>query len=158
MFYALWHTEEVNPPSIATEEKKAENIADEVIISKSTLPVPPASGETYLQAKDEELMHQEVEKEAGVSNLTPQQIQTQTEAVYEALTPENYEETMEEASINFDTLDEHVEKIEFEIAQEEEDRGDMDISELNDTELFNQQLMIDKIEEVNEEEIPIIEE
>lgn len=122
-FYALWHTEEVNIPKIPkqTKEKVIEDLSNKEIIPRSTLSVPEASLETHSPASDEKEMLQMMEKQEDIPNLTPEQMEAQTQAVYDSLTPEDYEETMQEANDAFDALDAHVEALDAQLAEEMQD-------------------------------------
>lgn len=120
VFYALWHSEEVNPPKALETSKKniVEDLANKEIIPKSTLTVPEASLETRSQEVDEKEMQEMMGKQEDIPNLTPQQMQVQTQAVYDSLTPEDYEETMEEATVAFEQLDTMVEEQDAKLAEE----------------------------------------
>ena len=123
-FYIFWHSGEDHSPKQIEhpQEKVVEDLTDAAVIPKinrkNTLPVPQAPLETHSQSADEEITSQMMEKETDIPNLTPQQMQTQTEAVYDALTPENYEETMEEAAVAFEQLDTMVEEQDAKLAEE----------------------------------------
>ena len=120
VFYALWHTEEVNPPKQIEkpQEKVIADLSTKPIIPKTTFVVPEASLETHTQEAEEKEMLQEMDKQASIPSLTPEQMQAQTEAVYDSLTPEDYDETMQEANEAFEALDAHVEALDVKLAEE----------------------------------------
>ncbi len=126
IFYALWHTEELNPPKIVEkqQEKTVEDLSDKAIVPKidhphSSIAMKNTAHTSVQSVKEPEMQKdEEMDKETDVPNLTPQQMQTQTEAVYDALTPENYEETMEEAAVAFEQLDTMVEEQDAKLAEE----------------------------------------
>jgi len=153
-FYAFWHSEEVNPPkSTKTSQKNlVDNISSKDIIVEDAVVVPEPSLETHSQVTDEKMM-QEIEKEADIPNLNPKQMQEKTQAIYDELTPENYEETMEEAVIAFDTLDSLVEEVDTKLGEEmqsSEEEISVDMEEGN-----SKEEQIDEVSSVleNEEEI-----
>ena len=153
VFYALWHTEEVNPPKVVEKSQKkvmVEDLSNKKIIPKKNLNenrpvVPEASPETHSQLSDEKEMSSMMEKQETIPNLTPEQMETKTQAVYDALTPEDYEETMSEASEAFEALDAHVEEVDAKLAEQREG-----IEEMNtDTQID------ESIEEQNDETMEI---
>lgn len=119
-FYALWHTEEVNPPKVVKkqQEKIVEELSGNTIIPKITLAVPEANLGTQTQEAEEKVILEEMTKHKDIPNLTPEQMQAQTEAVYDFLTPEDYDETMQEAEKAFEQLDAHAEALDAKLAEE----------------------------------------
>ena len=118
IFYSLWHTKEVNIPKIP-ELPKEKVIED--------LSVPKTSLEADAQMSEEKEMLSMSEKQETIPNLTPEQMETKTQAVYDALTPEDYEETMSEASEAFEALDTDVETLDTRLSEEMEDIEEMNI-------------------------------
>jgi len=119
--------EELAPVQKEMPKKKiVENLSDKKSIpkkntSENTLRLPEISLETDTQAKEEKKILESIEKQVDIPNLTPQEMEAQTQEVYESLRPDNYEETMEEAEIAFEVLDEAVEAMDTKLAEEMQD-------------------------------------
>ena len=147
VFYALWHTEEVNPPKVVEHKKSKviEDLSDTPVIPKHTVAVPKTSLNTDAQVPDKKKIPSIITKQKAIPNLTPEQMEAKTQAVYDALTPEDYEETMSEASEAFEALDAHVEEVDAKLAEQMEG-----IEEMNtDTQID------ESIEEQNDETMEI---
>lgn len=130
-FYAFWHTEEVNPPKVVEHKKSKviEDLSDMPVIPKHTVAVPKTSVKIDAQILDKKKIPSIITKQKAIPNLTPKQIESQTQAVYDALTPEDYEETMSEADEAFEVLDTHVEEVDARLAEEMERVAEMNIEE-----------------------------
>lgn len=120
VFYALWHTEEVNPSNQVEKPHTIihENLSNKHVIPKSVFTVPDASLDMNSQLDDEKELQQMTTEQEDAPYLTPEQRKTQTEAVYDALIPEDYEETIQEANEAFVALDAHVEALDAQLAEE----------------------------------------
>lgn len=121
VFYALWHSEELSPPKKVKQTKtnmeQDHSMGNMTSQRSSDLTVPDAS---MSQQVEEHMVEEELSKE-DISSKTPEQLQAQTDEVYESLTPENHEETMEAAAEAFEQLDTYVEELDAQLAQEEQD-------------------------------------
>ncbi len=157
VFYALWHSEEVNFPEVieSPKERVIEDLANKEIIPKSTLSVPETSLDTHSQAADEKEMQEMMENQENIPNLTPKQMQAQTEAVYDSLTPDDYEETMEEANAAFDALDNHVEALDAKLAEEMQDIEEAQEEQIDSDDIIEEEPQEEMVMTVpeNEEEI-----
>ena len=123
LFYALWHTETLNPPKIIEkQQEKTEDLSRKTLIPKTVPPQHDISTEHVKEVEqpgsDEKI---EIEEEAAIPNLTPEQMQAQTEALYEKLTPQEHEETMQAAAEAFEELDAIVEEQDIKLAEEMEE-------------------------------------
>ena len=120
LFYALWHTETPNPPKIIEkQQEKTEDLSRKTLIPKTVPLQHDISIEHVKEAEqsgsDEKI---EIEEEAPVPNLTPEQMQAQTDALYEKLTPQEHEETIQAAAEAFEELDAMVEEQDVQLAEE----------------------------------------
>jgi len=124
LFYTVWHTEAIEPVKITDQQQEK---TEEDLSAKATMPkaIPPqhnisvANVKKAKQSGSDETI--EIEEEAPVPNLTPEQMQVQTEALYEKLTPQEHEETMQAAAEAFEELDTIVEEQDIKLAEEMED-------------------------------------
>lgn len=154
MFYAFWHTEEINPPkqiTKKTQEKVNEDLSTHEVIPRSTLIVPdevPTSTSAMAEQEKKELEAMMAEADKIVA-LTPQQMDKQTQAIYESLIPENHEETMEAAAEAFEELDSYVAALDSRLAEE---MADVEAS------MQEGQEVIEDMSHQEPEELPIIEE
>ena len=128
VFYTLWHTEVLNPVPLQkkVKEKTIEDLSNKKIIPKKTTTVfPKVPSETIESSPEvEKQITEEMKKQENIPNLTPQEMEAQTQEVYDSLIPADYEETMEEAEAAFKKLDEDVILMEEKLAQEEQERSE----------------------------------
>ena len=123
LFYALWHTETLNPPKIIEkQQEKTEDLSCKTLIPKTVPPQHDISTghvkEAEQSGSDEKI---EIEEEADIPNFMPEQLQTRTEALYEKLTPQEHEETMQAAAEAFEELDAIVEEQDIKLVEEMEE-------------------------------------
>ena len=127
--YILWHVPSTTSPASSIEkpsEKPPKDLAVKEMIPKPSvgndhnraISFPSA---TVLQEDERPEERREENITLDTPALTPEQLKAKTQAVYDALTPEDYEETMEAAAAAFETLDAQVEVIEEQLAEEMEE-------------------------------------
>jgi len=150
-FYAVWHVEEVNTHDIINQtqqEKPIKELTEKEIISQNVLSVPEESLRIESPAVDEEIIEEKIEKLENIPNFTPQQMEAQTQEIYESLTPEDYEETMEEANTAFEEIDAHIESTKEKLAQE--------MQAIEETQEIDNEKMIEEVIQ-KEEPMPVAE-
>lgn len=88
----------------------------------SSLPMQTASAEEDIVSTDKEVNIEEViPMENNITYSSIEEIEEKTEQIYNELTPENYEETLQEANEAFEVLDTHVEAMEAKLVEEMQD-------------------------------------
>jgi len=155
-FYAVWHVEEVNTHDIVNQtqqEKSIKEFSEKETLPKNTLVVPKESLPLGSPDINEETIEEEIEKLEKIPNLTPQEMEAKTQEIYEALTPEDYEETMEEANTAFEELDAHTEATREKLAQEMQ--AIEETQEIQEVQTDNEEMVEEVITE--EEAMPVAE-
>ena len=152
-FYAFWHTEpqsnvpsknDTSPSAINTSGKH-EGIVDDVV---HTEVLPSEKKEINVKNIKIEETIQEMES-IDLSYDNQEEMQADTQDIYEALLPDDYEETIEQANEAFDALDEHVRKV------DEMLKSHMELSSEESTAMENESTL--EVDEEYEMELPIIE-
>jgi len=127
--YAVWQTASYdNKVSKVLIPKNVDEIEEEINKTKTmrtTVVVPDVKTDTSIENKtidrditiDKEI--EAAEKRVDIDVGTPEKMQAQTQEVYDALVPDDYEETIEEAQSAFEALDEHVAKVDARITEEQ---------------------------------------
>jgi len=152
-FYAFWHTEPQSnvpnkndtSPSAINTSKKHEGIVDDVV---HTEVLPSEKKEINVKNIKIEETIQEMES-IDLSYDNQEEKQADTQDIYEALLPDDYEETIEQANETFDALDEHVRKV------DEMLKSHMELSSEESTAMENESTL--EVDEEYEMELPIIE-
>lgn len=110
IFYALWHSEEINPPKINHEENSSMNISleNKKIIPKSSQDLHP-----ILNSIPKVLPKQKTFKDKSY-------IEDKAEEVYQTLLPSTQDEFLEEAKEAFDVLDSKIMEMEEKLQEEEQ--------------------------------------
>ena len=116
VFYIFWHNEEINPPKML--EEKPEKIVQD-LTNKKTIPKKNQFNRPVLSQSIKNIpVENKMLDGTNESIVTQEQLQEQTEEVYESLVPDNYEESMEEAAMAFERLDVDLEVIDEKLADE----------------------------------------
>ena len=121
-FYILWHTEtgtlsKNTPASYQETEKHRGNTQTPSKTSKSSL-----SASTHIQTQMAEEEQKRIEEIEKATQKNPPKVPTpsQTQAIYDALTPEEHTETMTAAKEAFERLDRDVAELDEKLALERE--------------------------------------
>ncbi len=117
VFYALWHSEALAPvpPSPISETKIPEDLSAKKPIPKKDLPKTEVQNRPTQQGANETITPPEM---PALPHETKEQMEAHTQEVYDALTPDNYEETMAEAAEAFEEIDQAAEATEEKLSQE----------------------------------------
>ena len=152
-FYAFWHVEpqsnvpsqsDTSPSTINTSEKH-EGIVDDVVHAEV---LPSKKKEISVKKRKVEETIQEMES-IDISYDSQEEMQADTQEIYEALQPDDHEETIEQANKTFDALDEHVRKV------DETLKSHMELSSEGSSAMENESTF--EVDEEYEMELPIIE-
>ncbi|MDD3500006.1 MAG: hypothetical protein PHS85_06560 [Sulfurovum sp.] len=117
LFYALWHTEELNPKPQETKPVKTdEDLTDKELTPKKDFKLSPLHSTV---SEDNQL--KQTSQTSTQKRQTPafQDMEEKTQKNYEELLPTRYEEITEEADIGFEELDDEVMQIEEQLKKEE---------------------------------------
>ncbi|MDD3500673.1 MAG: hypothetical protein PHS85_09965 [Sulfurovum sp.] len=102
LFYALWHTEELNPePQEPKPVKTDEDLTDKELIPKKDFKLSPLHSTV---SEDNQLKQTSQASEQKRQAPAFQVIEEKTQNTYEELLPTRYEEITEEADIGFEKL------------------------------------------------------
>jgi hypothetical protein len=120
VFYALWHTEAVTPSTLATTTTQTpppprRRDTNTLSITHSVKPMRKIDTSVVATHK-----HKTVDNASQAVALDVNQIEEQTEEVYEALLPDNYDEINEQSRVAFNALDATVMEMNAQVAREEE--------------------------------------
>lgn len=118
LFYALWHTEEVNPKpqKPIPSSKIKEDLSDKELSPKKDLKLSPLQSTV---SEDNKLKQTTQTSEEKKQTSAFQNMKEKTQNTYDALVPARYEEITEEADIGFEELDDEVMEIEEQFKKEE---------------------------------------
>jgi len=126
--FAVWQTAG-QAKKVSTVQIEKENVSVDLVpnTNKKTMQkviVPKVKKDiavdTYVDMNV--AIKQEIEPVAKTIDMqlgTMEKMQEHTQEIYDALVPDEYEETMEDAKSAFETLDEHVAKVDARIAEEQ---------------------------------------
>ena len=116
VFYALWHTDEVNPSQANNQSINTETTPKHFTPKKRIT-------STALNTEDIKISPIIDDKDTNKNNtpqLTQQEMQDKTEEVYASLTPDSYEEVQQQAELAFEAIDEYAQSIDTQTMLEEE--------------------------------------
>jgi hypothetical protein len=144
LFYTLWHSEETVSVDTSSQERKA-TVSQHPQRPKYTKQSVPG---TSISVEPVQTDRDDPSEALGISALdTPplpndEQYSQKTKELYEALTPEEHEETMREAQEAFEALDDEiVPQIEERLLEEEENRNEImdDLGNIEETDTVDPQ-------------------
>ena len=120
-FYTLYHTAATPPPITITSEDK--RVEDSIVFEEQTPLGSETSSVKHASIKHLPITIPTVEKEiqhqaAQIAIETPEH----TQEIYDAITPDNYDETMEKANEAFARLETSSKDMEVSILEEEAQR------------------------------------
>lgn len=118
LFYALWHTEELNPEpqELIQPVKINEDLTDKELIPKKDFELSPLQSTI---SEDNQLKQTSQMSEQKKQTPAFQDMEEKIQNTYEELVPARYEEITEEADIGFEELDDEVMQIEEQLEKEE---------------------------------------
>lgn len=160
-FYTVWHDDEVDVVHVDVKKQKKyneQNLSDKKIIAKENLIVPKnISPQKSSVGLEENSIVSEMKEMNNVPNLTPKQIEAQTQEVYESLMPDSQDETIEEATIAFENLDERVDEITNKLAEEmhdvEESQASIEPIDQEEEQVLEEEASMNNVQEEQEESI-----
>ena len=149
-FYAFWHSETLSSSRLDRTPHK--DFSHQTIIPKAqtftqdTLQIRKTVTNSNVR-KSEKGIPEEENSDEMLKPQSPQTIQEYTDSIYENLTPENYEETIEEGETAFEEIDIVVEEQDSKMGEEME-------SEEETQEVFVDEVQYDEpyIEDTSQEE------
>jgi len=112
IFYAFWHSEEINPSKIKVEKKTIKDISleNKKIISKTTTTTP-----TIIKSIKHKIFPVPKNFQSEIM------IEEQSEDIYDELRPDTQQEFIEEAKEAFEMFDTQVIEMDAKILDEEQD-------------------------------------
>jgi len=112
VFYALWHSEEINPPKINHEQNSSINISLE---NKKMIPKSSQDLQPVVNTVPKVLPKPKRFKDK-------REIEETTQEIYQTLLPDAQDEFIEEAKEAFDMLDSKIMEMEEKLQKEEQSR------------------------------------